>query len=457
LANWSNFAVDSGRYALVAQLTSTIITQDDLSLGGLAVNTLSVVIPALNEENGIADIIERVLAIKESLAKAGVSDLELIVVDDGSRDQTPEIIASYPEVVLVKHPINRGYGAAIKSGFRQARGNLLAFLDADGTYPPEYFPELCRPILEQGADLVIGSRMAGADSEMPLVRRIGNTIFATLVSIISNRRVTDSASGQRVLRRDMLPYLYPLPDGLNFTPVMSTRAMHEHMKVIEVPIPYRERVGRSKLSVIRDGVRFLNSILMTALTYNPTRLFGLIGASLISLGFLSSLWRTISRSKAQRKDSQLVSWFVGLVLASAGANIFSIGALFNYIVSLFHKRPIRQGLFGRPIFRKPLEGYFGWLGFGAALGGGLFYSLDVWRRWHKPRNSDIAPWFIPAASAILVLTGLQLITSWLLTLVLGELSKRETKAEVDLGQLALMADDKQLEPQNGIGNKAKVR
>ncbi len=406
-------------------------------------NILSVVIPALNEEDGIADIIERVLAIKESLAKVGVSDLELIVVDDGSQDRTPEIVASYPDVVLVKHPVNRGYGAAIKTGFRRARGNLLAFLDADGTYPPEYFPHLCWPILEDGADLVIGSRMIGNESGMPMVRRIGNTMFATLVTIISNRQVTDSASGQRVLRSDILPKLYPLPDGLNFTPVMSTRALHEHVKVVEVPIPYSERVGRSKLSVARDGMRFLHSILMTALTYNPVRIFGLVGAGLISLGFLSSLWRTLSRSKAKLAESQLVSWFVGLVLVSAGTNIFAIGTLFNYIVSLFHKRPVRQGLFGRPVFRKsPLENYFGWFGLGSITGGVLFYGLDVWRRWHKPRRDDVAPWFVPASSAILVLTGLQLVTSWLLTIVLSELSKRELKAETDLREPDLKGDNK---------------
>ena len=399
-------------------------------------HTLSVVIPALNEENGIADIIERVLSVKGSLAEAGVSNMELIVVDDGSSDRTGEIVATYPDVVLIQHSVNQGYGAAIKTGFRQARGDLLAFLDADGTYPPEHFPQLCRPILEDGADLVIGSRMDGADSEMPLVRRVGNTIFATLVSIISNRRVTDSASGQRVLRNDILPQLYPLPDGLNFTPVMSTRAMHEHVKVVEVPISYSERVGRSKLSVVEDGLRFLNSILMTALTYNPTRIFGLVGAGLVGLGFLSSLWRTLSRSKAKREDSLLASWFAGLVLSSAGINIFSIGAVFNYIVSLFHKRPIRQGLFGRPIFRKPLENYFGWLGIGSAAGGGLFYSLYIWKRWHKPRQPEVAPWFVPAASTILVLTGIQLFTSWLLTVVLSELSKREVKADADLGKLA---------------------
>jgi glycosyltransferase involved in cell wall biosynthesis len=401
------------------------------------VNTLSVVIPALNEEDGIADIIERVLAVKGPLAEAGVSELELIIVDDGSQDRTPEIVASYPEVVLVRHPVNQGYGAAIKTGFRQAKGNLLAFLDADGTYPPESYPQLCRPIVENRADVVIGSRMTGADSEMPLVRRIGNTIFATLVSIISNRRVTDSASGQRVLRREVLSQLYPLPDGLNFTPVMSTRAMYEDITVVEVPITYSERVGRSKLSVVRDGVRFLNTILMTALTYNPARIFGLIGTSLFSLGVLSTLWRTISRSKAKREDSQLVSWFVGLVLGSAGVNIFSIGAVFNYLVSLFHKRPIRQGVFGQPLFRKPLEGYFGWAGLGSVIFGGLFYSVSVWRRWDRSKQKvGVAPWFPSAASTILVLTGLQLITSWLLTLVLSELTKRDARAQKDLGKFS---------------------
>ncbi len=396
-------------------------------------NTLSVVIPALDEEDGIADIIERVLAVKEPLAEAGVEGLELIVVDDGSTDRTPEIVAGYPDVVLAQHPVNRGYGAAIKTGFRQAKGNLLAFLDADGTYPPESFPQLCRPILADNADLVIGSRMSGSDSGMPLVRRIGNTIFATLVSVISGKRVTDSASGQRVFRSEILSQLYPLPDGLNFTPVMSTRAMHENIKVVEVPIPYSERVGDSKLSVVHDGMRFLNSILMTALTYNPTRIFGLIGFSFVSAGVLSSLYRTLRRSPASREDSQLVSWFAGMVLGAVGIMIFSIGTLFNYIVSLFHKRPVRQGLFGKPLFHKPLENHFGWMGIASMFGGVFIYALNVWRKWNSPpQKKEAAAWFVPASSVVMVLTGLQLFTSWLLTLILSELTDRETKTQADL-------------------------
>ena len=119
--------------------------------------------------------------------------------------------------------------------------------------------------------------MAGAESEMPLVRRIGNLIFANLVSLVSRQKITDSASGMRVIRREVLPQLYPLPDGLNFTPVMSTRALHEKIVMREVPIRYRERVGRSKLNVVRDGVRYLRTIVWTALYYNPVRILGSLG------------------------------------------------------------------------------------------------------------------------------------------------------------------------------------
>ncbi len=204
------------------------------------------------------------------------------MVDDGSSDRTAEIVRSTPGVRLVQHPVNRGYGAALKTGFRAANGELLAFLDADGTYPPEYFPLLCETLLQNGNDIVVGSRMAGAESEMPLTRRIGNTVFAAMISLLGRQRITDSASGMRVFRREALEKLYPLPDGLNFTPIMSTRALHEDVHMVEVPIPYSERVGRSKLSVVRDGTRYVQTITWTALNYNPVRILGMIG--LVALG-----------------------------------------------------------------------------------------------------------------------------------------------------------------------------
>ena len=289
--------------------------------------------------------------------------MELIVVDDGSTDRTAEIVQSYDQVRLVRHPENKGYGAALKSGFRAASGQLLGFLDADGTYPPEYLPELCRSALE-GADVVVGSRRSGAASEMPAIRRLGNFIWSNLLTALAGQRVVDPASGMRVFRREALEAIYPLPDGLNFTPVMSTRTAHESLKVVELPIPYKERVGRSKLSVVRDGMRFLQTILWTALNYNPVRILGGLGALLFGISTLIALMIVGLRLSGV---TVLGPWGVGfsyaaVLLAVAGINLFSLGVTFNYLVSLFHKRPIRQGLFGRPILKTPLESHFWWLG-----------------------------------------------------------------------------------------------
>jgi hypothetical protein len=394
--------------------------------------TLSVVIPAYNEQDGIADIVERVLSVKTPLAKAGVHEMELIVVDDGSSDRTAEIVESYPEVRLIRHATNKGYGAALKTGFHKARGDLLAFLDADGTYPPEFFPQLCQTAIEQKADLVIGSRMAGQESEMPVTRKLGNLFFAHLISLISNERISDSASGMRVLRREALPALYPLPDGLNFTPVMSTRALHEGIRMVEVPITYSERAGRSKLSIVRDGTRFLNSIIWTAMNYNPVRVLGAVGTAAIALAGAIAAALVVMRLQG---ITTLGPWgvfglFVSGVTLVAGVSIFSLGATFNYLVTLFHRRPIRQGLLGRPVFKTPLEKQFGWVGLLALLGGSSLGAMALvlgLTGWDMARL-----WFWMVGSAMAVLVGLQLVISWFVMQILAELSQRETLVEGDM-------------------------
>ena len=393
-------------------------------------SVLSVVIPAYNEEGCIAEIVERVLAVGPALADAGVTGLELIVVDDGSADTTAEIVMGYPSVRLVRHPKNRGYGAALKTGFGVATGDLLAFLDADGTYPPECFPDLCREALA-GADLVVGSRRSGADTDMPAVRRVGNLVWSNLVTLLGNYRVLDPASGMRVFRREALERLYPLPDGLNFTPVMSTRAVHEGVRLVEVPIPYRERVGRSKLSVARDGIRFLSTIVSTALSYNPVRLLGGVGLALALLGVLIAAILIGMRIAGITALSPwaVASTFAAVVLGISGVNLFALGITFSYLVSLFHKRPIRQGLFGRPLFRTPPERHFWWLGLlgiGAGTGLGIASVILGLQGWPVARL-----WLYLLAGTMFVLVGMQLIVFWVITRVLDQLSRRGTLAAAD--------------------------
>ena len=397
--------------------------------------TLSVIIPAYNEEDGIAAIVQRVLATEPALLAAGVSALEVLVVDDGSADRTPaitaQLAAEHPHLRHIRHPRNRGYGAALKTGFAQAGGELIGFLDADGTYPPEYFPQLCRAALN-GADLVIGSRMIGADSRMPVTRKAGNLFFARLLSLIGRQRVSDSASGMRVFKREALARIYPLPDGLNLTPVMSTRAVHEGLVIAEVPIPYSERVGRSKLSVMRDGSLFLRSIIWTALTYNPVRILGVVGLAGLGLALLALLGLIFARLRGVTtlEPSAIAVLFGGAVAGFTGLTLFALGITFNYLVSLFHQRPMRQGLFGKPLFRQPLDRHFGWAGLLALLGGaaigGASLALGL-RGWDIQRL-----WLYLLGSAMLFILGVQLVVYWVLLRVLDELSQRAQDTERDL-------------------------
>ena len=206
-------------------------------------------------------------------------------MNDGSTDRTEEIARRYDAVTVLGFDRNRGYGAAIKSGFAAARGDWVGFLDADGTCEPAFFANLCRALDAQHADVALGSRM-GPGSEMPLVRTIGNTVFALILGVLSRQRIGDTASGMRVLRKAVLPDLDPMPDGLHYTPAMTARVLLEgKLVLIEEPMPYAERIGDSKLSVARDGVRFLVSIVRAAAIYRPARPL-LLFAALFALGAL---------------------------------------------------------------------------------------------------------------------------------------------------------------------------
>lgn len=249
---------------------------------GNRIMKLTIVIPALNEQDAIGSTIERTLAARDAIVQnSPVDDVEIIVVSDGSTDRTAEIAAGYDGIRLIIFEKNRGYGAAIKKGFEEGTGSVVGFLDADGTCDPNFFADLCRALTEDNAAVAIGSRM-GPQSHMPGIRRFGNRVYALILSALSNRVITDSASGMRVIRRDALEQLYPLPDGLHFTPAMSARVlMDENLTIVERPMTYEERIGESKLHVFRDGIRFFRTILEMTMMWRPAKL--LVAASVVCL------------------------------------------------------------------------------------------------------------------------------------------------------------------------------
>jgi hypothetical protein len=253
-----------------------------------------------------------------------------------------------------------------------------------------------------------------------------------LFSLLGRQHISDSASGMRVFKRTVLERIYPLPDGLNLTPVMSTRAIHEGIPMAEVPIPYSERVGRSKLSVVRDGSIFLQSMVWTVMSYNPVRIFGIIGLIGLGLAALLLLGLVITRLSGVTTIGPwgVAALFAALVLAQVGIGIFALGVTFNYLVSLFYKRPIRQGLFGKPLFSRSIDHQFGWVGLLAAFAGLLLAGASLllgMRGWEIARL-----WLYLLGSSMLILTGMQLVVYWILLRVLDELSQREDLVRRDM-------------------------
>ena len=296
---------------------------------------LCIVIPALNEEDAIGSTIQRCKDARTRLKADGVvEDVDIVVVSDGSTDRTPEIAKSHDDVTVIEFPQNRGYGAAIKSGWAASDADLLGFLDADGTCDPLFFKDLCQVIDQQSADIVLGSRM-GPDSKMPPIRRLGNRIYALVTGILCGRSVTDTASGMRVCLRDAIARIQPLPDGLHFTPSMSARALSSGMAIHEIPMTYEERIGESKLSVVRDGIRFFETIFSGILCYRPDRLFILGFAFCLILVTLMGLYPTEFYFANGRVEEWMIYRFVAcLLLGLVGSLLLSATAISHKMAAL---------------------------------------------------------------------------------------------------------------------------
>ena len=386
---------------------------------------LSIVIPALNEEQSIESICTRCLQTASLIREKTGHEIEILVVDDGSTDQTAALARAIEGVTVLSFGRNRGYGAALMAGFSKGNGELVGFLDADGTCEPKYFVELILAV-EDGASLALGNRL-GSESQMPRIRRIGNLFFAWLIRLLSGASVQDSASGMRVIKRDCLELLYPLPEGLHFTPAMSCRAaLDPRLSLAEVAMSYAERCGQSKLAVISDGYRFLRVILEIAITYRPLLIFGAFGALALlcglayALGPILTFWET-----GTLPIDRVYRVITILVLTASGIGFLYAGALAERAQSFVNpSRPqsrigklVRTMFFARPFL---LAGSC-FLAAVATNAKALYQYLST--------GSIQVHWATIAFGAILALAAGQLLAFGVLQRVLGLLSQRVSKRD----------------------------
>lgn len=168
---------------------------------------------------------------------------------------------------------------------------------------------------------------------MPKIRRVGNRIYAAILGFLCGQSVQDTASGMRVIRRSALPQLYPLPDGLHFTPAMSARALLSGLQISELPMAYAERVGESKLNVLRDGVRFLHTILNGVLCFRPERLFLLaFGVCLLFSALLGAYPVEFYLRESRLEEWMIYRFVVCFLLGTAAFILLSAGTIAHKIV-----------------------------------------------------------------------------------------------------------------------------
>jgi len=244
----------------------------------------TVIIPAYNEEKVLGTVLEHVLQV----VGGSEGPHEILVVDDGSSDQTATI-ASQHDVTLVRHPVNRGYGAALKTGIDQARREIIIIIDADGTYPVEKIPVLLKDVASY--HMVVGAR-TGEHVAIPWTRAPAKWFLRQLANYLSGTRIPDLNSGFRAFQKAaVLPFLHILPNGFSFTTTITLAMLTNDYLVQYIPIDYYHRVGDSKIRPIRDTAQFVNLILRTVMYFNPLKIFaplsGLLLAAAIFLFFYS--------------------------------------------------------------------------------------------------------------------------------------------------------------------------
>jgi len=270
---------------------------------------ITIVVPAFDEEDGIEGVVSRLSGLALQVP------VEILVVDYGSTDGTvgalERIGPRYPKLRVIRHDRNRGYGAALKTGFASAKHEVVVITDADGTYPENRIAELLARI-DAGAEMAVGAR-TGPEVEVPLLRRPAKAILRLLASYLAGVRIPDLNSGLRAIRRDLVKTYRPiLSDGFSFTTTITLSALTNGHRVDWVSIDYKKRQGLSKIRPIRDTLGFTSLIVRTVLYFNPLKVF-FPAAFVIGIALAGSIYVDVFVTSPPNLSEKTILCFVALI------------------------------------------------------------------------------------------------------------------------------------------------
>ena len=279
--------------------------------------TISVVLPAKNEAGAIGNVIE---AVRQQLPQA-----EILVVDDGSTDETGSIAKSAGARVI-SHRYSMGNGAAIKTGARSATGDIIVFMDADGQHDPADIRRLIEKI-DEGYEMVVGARSGNAHANAG--RGIANRLYNRLATYMTGQKIFDLTSGFRAVRANRFrEFLYLLPNGFSYPTTATMAFFRAGFSVAYVPIVASKRIGKSHISPLKDGLRFLLIIFKIGTLYSPLKLF--VPVALVH-GLLGIGYYVYTYSVAARLSIATV------FMLTAAVTIFLIGLVSEQITALMYK------------------------------------------------------------------------------------------------------------------------
>ncbi len=312
---------DGRGYARSQPMRTTPTLLHEAKEAPLSALGITVVVPVYNEEKGVEGVLERLARLDLG------APVEILAINDGSQDGTAaalrDVQTRIPNLRVVTHASNQGYGAALKTGFTHARHEVVVITDADGTYPEDRIVDLLHCI-DDGADMAVGARL-GENVHIPLIRRPAKAFLRQLASYLAGTPIPDLNSGLRAFRRQLvLTYRPILPQGFSFTTTITLAALTNGHRVDYVSVNYAQRHGRSKIRPIRDTLGFTALIIRTVLYFNPLKVMYPV-AGVVLLGLLGSLYYDVFVTSPPNLADKSVLLFVLFM------QILSVGLLADLI------------------------------------------------------------------------------------------------------------------------------